>query len=144
MGRTNSPVRSRSVWWSAAAAVAVAGVALSGCAPAAAEDVMENGDPREIEIAVFTGWPEGIAVSELWRAALEGEGYEVTLTTVSAAPAYLGLAEGDYGLVLDSWLPAPHQVYRDAYGNLLENLGVWDSEARGTRHAERAARIASL
>lgn len=128
----------------AVGATAIAGLALTGCSTTAEADTMDNGDPRELEIAVFAGWPEGIAVSELWRAALEDEGYDVTLTTADAAPAYLGLAEGEYDLVLDSWMPVTHEVYWDEYGDRLEDLGAWYSDARNTMVVNEDAPITSL
>src|SRR5690625_7862602 len=41
----------------------------------------DNGgsEDKNISIAIHSGWDEGIAVSYLWKAALEEAGYEVEL-----------------------------------------------------------------
>lgn len=117
--------------------------ALSGCA-ADAGGTVDNGDPEEIEIAVFNGWPEGIAVSQVWRAVLEDQGYDVTLTTADPAPVYSGLASGDYDIVLDTWMPNTHKEYFDEYGDDLEDLGAWYSGATNTMVVNEDAPITSL
>ena len=51
---------------------AVGLLAFSGCAAAEAETVGEgNSDNKDLTIAVFNGWDEGIAASELWKAILD-------------------------------------------------------------------------
>lgn len=129
----------------ALACTLIAGGTLAACsAEAAGGDILPNGDPKSIDVVVFSGWPEGIAVSELWRAALESEGYDVTLTTADAAPAYLGLAKGEYDIVLDSWMPVTHEAYWDKYGDKLENLVAWYTDARNTMVVNQEAPIESL
>lgn len=105
---------------------------------------VSNGDKKDIEIVVFAGWPEGVAVSELWRVVLEEEGYDVTLTTADAAPAYAGVASGDYDLVLDTWMPITHASYWDEYGDDLVDLGSWYDNARNTIVVNEDAPITSL
>ncbi|WP_245186095.1 glycine betaine ABC transporter substrate-binding protein [Frigoribacterium sp. PvP032] len=132
-----------------ATALSAAAVALSlgltactpGGPPAAA---LDNGDQGEITIAVFAGWPEGIAASELWSAVLEDEGYDVTLTDIDVAPGYSGVASGDYDLVLDSWLPDTHAAYLDEFGADLTDLGPWYTDARNTIVVNDDAPITSL
>lgn len=125
------------------ALISVFALALSGCATEAA-GTLENGDPEEIEIAVFNGWPEGIAASQVWRAALEDQGYDVTLTEADPAPVYSGLASGDYDVVLDTWMPDTHEDYIEEYGDDLEDLGAWYSGARNTMVVNEDAPITSL
>lgn len=127
---------------SVAAAIAAASIALVGCSSSNAE--LESGDRAELEIGVFSGWPEGIAVSELWRAILEDQGYDVTLTTVDVAPGYSGVASGDYDMVMDTWMPGTHADYWDEYGDDLVDLGTWYTEAGNVMVVNDDAPITSL
>jgi glycine betaine/proline transport system substrate-binding protein len=89
----------------------------------------ENGDEAEVTIGVFTGWPEGEAVSELWKAILEEKGYTVNLEYVDAVAGYIGLSQGRYDLLLDTWLPITHKEYVEEYGDQINQLGAWNDEA---------------
>src|SRR5664279_2789703 len=79
---------------------------LSACAAGgddtAAGDAPEN---KDLSIAVFNGWPEGEAVSFLWKAILEEKGYNVELEYADVTPIFFGLSTGDYDIALDGWLP---------------------------------------
>ncbi|GAB3618608.1 glycine betaine ABC transporter substrate-binding protein [Okibacterium endophyticum] len=116
----------------------------AACSATSEPETLDNGDRKDVEIAVFAGWPEGVAVSELWRVVLEEQGYDVTLTTADAAPAYAGVADGDYDLVLDSWMPTTHASYWEEYGEDLVNLGAWYHNARNTIVVNEDAPITSL
>ena len=116
----------------------------TGCASAAPAATLENGDEQTIDLAVFAGWPEGIAVSELWAAVLEEQGYEVNMENADVAPVYLGLSDGDYDLVLDTWMPITHEAYWDQYGDDLVDLGAWYTDARNTIVVNDDAPITSL
>ena len=64
-------------------------LAFSGCAAAEAETVGDgNSDNKDLTIAVFNGWDEGIAASELWKAILDEKGYNVELEYADVAPVY--------------------------------------------------------
>jgi len=116
----------------------------TGCASAAPAATLENGDEQTIDLAVFAGWPEGIAVSELWAAVLEEQGYEVNMENADVAPVYLGLSDGDYDLVLDTWMPITHEAYWDQYGDDLVDLGAWYTDARNTIVVNEDSPITSL
>jgi len=126
-----------------------AGLALAGTAAllvngAVAQIAPGGSDERSVTIAVFNGWDEGIAASELWKAVLEEEGYAVELTYVDPAAAYTGIANGDYDLTLDTWLPLTHAEYMDTYGADLVDLGAWNDEAKLTIAVNEDAPIDSL
>lgn len=118
-------------------------LALSGCAAPEAE-VLDNGDRKDLTIAVFNGWDEGVAASELWKAILEDKGYDVTLEYADVAPVYSGLTADDYDVVLDTWLPITHASYIEKYGDKLVDLGAWNSEAKLTIAVNQDAPIDSL
>lgn len=125
------------------AMAAAAALALTGCAGGEAE-LHENGDQRDVTIAVFNGWDEGIAASELWKAILTEEGYNVTLEYADVAPVFSGIASGDYDLTLDVWLPITHNSYLEEYGENITDLGAWNDEAKLTFAVNEDAPITSI
>jgi AcrR family transcriptional regulator len=82
-----------------------------------------------ITIGVFHGWPEGIAATFLWKAALEERGAEVQIRFADVAAVYREVAEGELDLAFDAWLPSVHLDYWAEYGDRLEDLGAWYSGA---------------
>nr|WP_269453730.1 glycine betaine ABC transporter substrate-binding protein [Pseudoclavibacter sp. 13-3] len=99
---------------------------------------------KTVRIAVMNGWDEGIAASWLWKQELEGKGYTVQLTNVDPAAAYTGVAQGNFDLVLDTWLPETHRDYIEQYGDKMIDLGVWNDEAKLTIAVNEDAPITSL
>ncbi len=129
------------------AMLSVAGLALVACGNDGGETEQEgNGEAQggSITIGVFNGWDEGIAVSELWQYILEQEGYDVALEYADPAPAFSGVASGDYDFLMDAWLPATHEDYVAEYGDNMEDLGAWNSEAALTIAVNEDAPITSL
>src|SRR5699024_393580 len=98
---------------------AAAALTLAGCASdnGGSEGGEAGGDNKDITIAVFNGWDEGVAASHLWKAVLEDNGYNVELDYADPAPVYLGLTTDDYDLTLDTWLPITHADYIEEYGD---------------------------
>lgn len=126
------------------ATIALAGmVGLVGCSSGTAE-TLDNGDEKDVTIAVFQGWDEGVAASYLWKAVLEEKGYDVELEDADVAPVYEGLSSGDYDLVLDTWLPQTHKTYMDRYGKDVTDLGAWNDDAKLTIAVNEDAPIDSL
>jgi len=130
------------------AAGAVMALALAGCSTAEApassgSDSGSSGD-KDLTIAVFNGWDEGIAASELWRSILEEKGYSVTFEYADAGAVFLGLSQGEYDLVLDGWLPITHADYIDQFGDDLEDLGPWNEDAKLTVAVNEDAPIDSI
>lgn len=128
-----------------ASVAAVSMLALAGCASQDEEvELHENGDHAAVDIAVFNGWDEGVAASELWKAILEEKGYEVKLTNADPAPVYAGLSKGDFDVTLDTWLPITHADYIKKYGDKMTDLGAWNNEAKLTIAVNEDAPITSL
>lgn len=121
-----------------------AGLALAGCAGGVPSATLENGDRESLKIAVFNGWDEGIAASELWKAILEEKGYDVELAYADPAPVYQGLSDDDYDVVLDTWLPITHADYVEEYGDDMVDLGAWNEDAKLTIAVNEDAPIDSL
>jgi glycine betaine/proline transport system substrate-binding protein len=126
------------------AAVAATGlVALAGCSSGPAETV-DNGDEKDVTIAVFSGWPEGEAVSYLWSAILEEKGYEVEMENVDIAAGFTGLSAGDYDANMDVWLPVTHKAYLAEFGDDIVDIGTWNTEATNNIAVNADAPVDSL
>lgn len=127
------------------AATAAAALALTGCAADNGSGDETGTDAKgEITLAVFNGWDEGIATSELWKAVLEQQGYDVTLAYSDVAALFVGLSEGDYDFTTDVWLPVTHAEYLDTFGDDIVDLGAWNEESRLTVAVNADAPIDSL
>lgn len=128
------------------AASAAAALALTGCATDTGAPSGEGTDDTTgaITLAVFNGWDEGIATSELWKAILEDEGYDVTLQYADVAPLFAGLSTGDYDFTTDIWLPVTHNDYIEEFGDDIVDLGAWNDESRLTVAVNEDAPIDSL
>lgn len=98
----------------------------------------EDGDDEEASGNVGEGetisigwmpWEEAIAVTNLWNAILEENGYEVEQEQLDPGIVFDGIASGDLDIFLDAWLPNTHSQYMDEYGENVEDLGSWLDEA---------------
>lgn len=118
-----------------------AALALTGCAGSAGDDAAAS---KEITIGVFNGWPEGEAVSYLWKLILEDEGYDVDLEYADAGPVFQGVAGGDYDVALDGWLPMTHAAYFEQFGDDIVDLGSWNDDAKLTVAVNADAPVESL
>ena len=123
---------------------ATAALALTACGSDGSGSEAGGEAKGELSIAVFNGWDEGIATSELWKAVLEDQGYEVELKYAEAAPVFSGLSQGDYDLTTDVWLPVTHKNYIDDFGDSIEDLGAWNDESKLTVAVNEDAPISSL
>ncbi len=125
---------------------AVGVLALAGCSSSADAETVGNGndDQKAISIAVFNGWDEGIASSELWKAILDEKGYDAELKYADVAPVFSGLSTGDYDFTLDVWAPDTHANYIKEYKDGITDLGAWNDEASLTIAVNEDAPIDSL
>jgi glycine betaine/proline transport system substrate-binding protein len=124
---------------------AVGLLAFTGCAATPAQTVGNgNSDNKDLTIAVFNGWDEGVAASELWKAILDKQGYNVELEYADVAAVYAGLSTGDYDMNLDVWLPNTHATYLKEYGDKITELAAWNTEAKNTIAVNADAPINSI
>lgn len=129
----------------AAATVVMLGFAVTSTTGATTSaDAVTNGDLPEVSIGIHTGWDEGIAVSHLFKAILEDEGYTVTTTEADPGIVYTGLTGGDFDVNFDMWLPNTHADYLKTYGGEMEQLGAWYDDAKLTIAVNEDSPITSL
>ncbi|MBP1325275.1 glycine betaine/proline transport system substrate-binding protein [Leucobacter exalbidus] len=121
---------------------AAAALALTGCSDSGATSATET-SKGTVTIGMFN-WDEDIAVTHLWKAVLEEQGYSVDIKTADPGPVFQGLADGDFDTVLDIWLPLTHENYLDMYGDDIVELGAWNTEARNAIAVNADAPIDSL
>lgn len=72
---------------------------------------------------IFIGqisWPENIAVTSMWQAVLEDEGYDVNLELVDMGPQMASLAEEDMDIAPEVWLPVQDKNYYEEYKDEVE------------------------
>lgn len=84
----------------------------------------------ELVIGVPAGWDEGVVVSHMTEIALEEQGYEVELMDAEIGVIFAGLSSGDMDLLLDAWLPVTHEEYLERFGDDIEEIGPWYTEAK--------------
>ncbi|WP_082104265.1 glycine betaine ABC transporter substrate-binding protein [Demequina soli] len=130
------------------ALAAGAGLVLAGCSSSDADtDASASGDSTTggaITLGVFNGWDESVASSLLWQNVLESKGYDVSLEYADPAPTFQALADGDYDLVTDVWLPTTHASYLEKFGDDIEEVGAWFDSAKLTVAVNADAPVDSL
>ncbi|WP_139738814.1 glycine betaine ABC transporter substrate-binding protein [Actinomyces wuliandei] len=104
----------------------------------------DGSSSKSLTIGVPAGWDEGIAISNLFKVILTDEGYDVTLSDADVGVAYSSLANGDYDLMLDAWLPTTHESYMDQYGDKVEDFGAWYTNAKLALAVNDSAPITSI
>lgn len=95
--------------------IALFGV-LAACSSDSDDNVADanNADSDEIFIGQIS-WPENIAVTNMWKAILEQEGYDVKLEIVDMGPQMSSLAEDDLDIAPEVWLPVQDKMYYEEY-----------------------------
>ncbi|WP_062390055.1 glycine betaine ABC transporter substrate-binding protein [Demequina iriomotensis] len=131
------------------AMAAAGGLVLAGCSSSDADettDAAASGDAAggDLTLAVFNGWDESLATSLLWENILESKGYTVELEYADPAVVFQGVADGDYDVVTDVWLPLTHASYLEEFGDDMEELGAWFDSAALTVAVNADAPIDSL
>ncbi len=72
----------------------------------------------------YVEWSSEVASTNVVRAVLEQAGYEVELTSLSAAAMWQAVASGDADAMVAAWLPTTHADYMERVGDEVDNLGA--------------------
>lgn len=106
-----------------------AGLVLSGCAGNGGTgnggQAGEQGDGDKVIKIGLNNWAENIAVSNMWKALLEEQGYTVELTDGDKVIIYAGVASGEFDLGMEVWLPTTDQPHWERFKDDLERFGPW-------------------
>ncbi|AJY49780.1 MULTISPECIES: glycine betaine ABC transporter substrate-binding protein [Halomonadaceae] len=97
------------------ALLAGTGVAISSAAQAEEEKGTVN--------LAYVEWSSEVASTNVVAAVLEQAGYEVDLTSLSAAAMFQALSSGDADAIVAAWLPTTHADYMERLGDSIEDLG---------------------
>ncbi|MDR5860182.1 glycine betaine ABC transporter substrate-binding protein [Halomonas eurihalina] len=99
----------------------IAGLALAAGSALAAGTVQAQ-DKGTVELG-YVEWSSEVASTNVVRAVLEQAGYDVELTSLSAAAMWQAVASGDSDAIVAAWLPTTHADYLERVGDEVENLG---------------------
>lgn len=72
----------------------------------------------------YVEWSDAVASTNVMRAVLEKAGYNVELTSLSAAVMWQALATQDADAITTAWLPTTHADYYGRVGDQVEDLGA--------------------
>ncbi|MGP9798371.1 glycine betaine ABC transporter substrate-binding protein [Halomonas sp. 86] len=79
-------------------------------------------DQGTINLA-YVEWSSEVASTNVVAAVLEQAGYEVDMTSLSAAAMFQALSTGDADAIVAAWLPTTHAEYMERIGDHVEDLG---------------------
>ncbi|MFM9270252.1 glycine betaine ABC transporter substrate-binding protein [Halomonas elongata] len=99
----------------------IAGLALAAGSVLATGTVQAQ-DKGTVELG-YVEWSSEVASTNVVRAVLEQAGYDVELTSLSAAAMWQAVATGDSDAIVAAWLPSTHADYLERVGDKVENLG---------------------
>ncbi|MDR5899133.1 glycine betaine ABC transporter substrate-binding protein [Halomonas vilamensis] len=103
--------------------VRFASLALMASAGLAVGSAAQADDHNSINLA-YVEWSSEVASTNVIAAVLEQEGYDVDLTSLSAAAMFQALASSDADAIVAAWLPTTHADYMERLGGDVEDLGV--------------------
>ena len=103
---------------------------LGGCTPSSGDApttspsaaAPANSGSHEVKL-VYVEWASCTAATNVARAVLEQQGFEVKTISVSGAAMYSALAHGDADATVCAWLPSTHANYYERTKDELANLG---------------------
>ena len=111
-----------------------AAVLLTGLAACGDSGGSEAGSSdKKVTLGIIPSWTDGLSTAYLWKNVLESKGYTVKITELSeAAPLYTGLVNGDVDIYPSAWPEVTHEEYMKKYGDKIDDLGAYYSDARLT------------
>lgn len=71
----------------------------------------------------YVEWASEVASTNVVRAVLEDQGYDVEMSSLSAAAMWQALSYGDADGIVAAWLPTTHADYFDRVKDSVEDLG---------------------
>ncbi|SNY96701.1 glycine betaine ABC transporter substrate-binding protein [Halomonas sp. hl-4] len=91
----------------------------------AATTVVQADNDKSLVIGT-NNWAENIAVANMWKIILEEEhGYDIELSDVSKSALYSGLANDDFDLSLEIWLPNTDASFLEPHEDEIDVHDVW-------------------
>ncbi|RUR26783.1 glycine betaine ABC transporter substrate-binding protein [Vreelandella andesensis] len=103
--------------------IRLASLALIAGTGVAAGSLAHAQDQGTVNLA-YVEWSSEVASTNVMAAVLEQAGFEVDLTSLSAAAMFQALSSGDADGIVAAWLPTTHADYMERIGGNTEDLGV--------------------
>ncbi|WP_311065134.1 glycine betaine ABC transporter substrate-binding protein [Halomonas sp. DWK9] len=103
--------------------IRLASLALVAGTGLAAGGLAHAQDQGTVNLA-YVEWSSEVASTNVVAAVLEQAGFEVELTSLSAAAMFQALSTGDADAIVAAWLPTTHADYMERVGENTEDLGV--------------------
>lgn len=101
--------------------IRLAGLAMAAGTALAAGSAQAQ-DKGSVHLA-YVEWSSEVASTNVVRAVLEQAGYEVEMTSLSAAAMWQAVATGDADAIVAAWLPTTHADYMERVGDEVVDLG---------------------
>ncbi|XKH59590.1 glycine betaine ABC transporter substrate-binding protein [Halomonas sediminis] len=103
--------------------VRLASLAMLAGSGLAAGGLAQADDHNSINLA-YVEWSSEVASTNVVRVVLEQAGYEVDMTSLSAAAMWQALSTSDADAIVAAWLPTTHADYMERVGDQVEDLGA--------------------
>ncbi|RUR33702.1 glycine betaine ABC transporter substrate-binding protein [Vreelandella nanhaiensis] len=107
-------ILNRRIRLASALLIAGSGLAISGATQAQ--------DQGTVNLA-YVEWSSEVASTNVIAAVLEQAGFDVEMTSLSAAAMFQALSTGDADAIVAAWLPTTHAEYMERIGDQVEDLG---------------------
>ncbi|MDR9438554.1 MAG: glycine betaine ABC transporter substrate-binding protein [Halomonas sp.] len=101
--------------------IRLAGLAMAAGAALTAGTAQAQ-DKGSVHLA-YVEWASEVASTNVIRNVLEQAGYEVEMTSLSAAAMWQSVATGDADAIVAAWLPTTHADYMERVGDEVVDLG---------------------
>ncbi|ASK20398.1 MULTISPECIES: glycine betaine ABC transporter substrate-binding protein [unclassified Halomonas] len=103
--------------------IRLASLALIAGTGIAAGSLAHAQDQGTVNLA-YVEWSSEVASTNVVAAVLEQAGFDVELTSLSAAAMFQALSTGDADAIVAAWLPTTHADYMERVGDNIEDLGM--------------------
>ncbi|MGP5309591.1 glycine betaine ABC transporter substrate-binding protein [Vreelandella alkaliphila] len=103
--------------------IRLASLALIAGTGVAAGSLAHAQDQGTVNLA-YVEWSSEVASTNVVAAVLEQAGFDVELTSLSAAAMFQALSTGDADAIVAAWLPTTHADYMERVGDNIEDLGM--------------------
>lgn len=103
--------------------VRLASLAMLAGSGLAAGGLAQADDHNSINLA-YVEWSSEVASTNVVRVVLEQAGYDVDMTSLSAAAMWQALSTSDADAIVAAWLPTTHADYMERVGDKVEDLGA--------------------
>ena len=84
---------------------------------------------KKVKIA-YVEWSDAVVATNILKAALESNGYDVTITPLAAAAMWQAVATGEADAMVAAWLPTTHASY---YGQLKDKVDLIGPNVTGAK-----------